>query len=49
MLSCAWVAPTRLAEAESQTLETAGDRILSGVPLFHSYGFDLGVLNVFGG
>jgi acyl-CoA synthetase (AMP-forming)/AMP-acid ligase II len=36
-----------LAEAENvtATLELgAGDRILSGVPLFHSYGFDLGVL-----
>ena len=36
-----------LAEAENvtTTLELGpGDRILSGVPLFHSYGFDLGVL-----
>jgi long-chain acyl-CoA synthetase len=36
-----------LAEAESvtTTLELGrGDRILAGVPLFHSYGFDLGVL-----
>jgi len=36
-----------LAEAESvtTTLELGrGDRILPGVPLFHSYGFDLGVL-----
>lgn len=36
-----------LAEAESvtTTLELRqGDRILAGVPLFHSYGFDLGVL-----
>ena len=36
-----------LAEAETvtTTLELGeGDRILSGVPLFHSYGFDLGVL-----
>ena len=36
-----------LAEAENvtTTLELgSGDRILSGVPLFHSYGFDLGVL-----
>src|SRR5207247_452748 len=39
-----------LAEAESvtTTLELGrGDRILSGVPLFHSYGFDLGVLPTF--
>jgi acyl-CoA synthetase (AMP-forming)/AMP-acid ligase II len=36
-----------LAEVENvvQTLGLGeGDRILSGVPLFHSYGFDLGVL-----
>ena len=36
-----------LAEAENVTATLAlgpGDRILSGVPLFHSYGFDLGVL-----
>jgi long-chain acyl-CoA synthetase len=36
-----------LAEAENvtTTLELGrGDRIFSGVPLFHSYGFDLGVL-----
>ena len=36
-----------LAEAESvtTTLELGrGDRILAGVPFFHSYGFDLGVL-----
>jgi len=36
-----------LAEAENVTATLglgSGDRILSGVPLFHSYGFDLGVL-----
>jgi long-chain acyl-CoA synthetase len=36
-----------LAEAENvtKTLDLGqGDRILAGVPLFHSYGFDLGVL-----
>jgi long-chain acyl-CoA synthetase len=36
-----------LAEAENVTTTLGlgpGDRILSGVPLFHSYGFDLGVL-----
>ena len=36
-----------LAEAENVTTTLdlgRGDRILSGVPLFHSYGFDLGVL-----
>jgi long-chain acyl-CoA synthetase len=36
-----------LAEAENVTTTLdlgQGDRILSGVPLFHSYGFDLGVL-----
>jgi long-chain acyl-CoA synthetase len=36
-----------LAEAENvtKTLEIGqGDRVLAGVPLFHSYGFDLGVL-----
>jgi long-chain acyl-CoA synthetase len=36
-----------LAEAENVTATLdlgPGDRILSGVPLFHSYGFDLGVL-----
>jgi long-chain acyl-CoA synthetase len=36
-----------LAEAENVTSTLGfgpGDRILSGVPLFHSYGFDLGVL-----
>ncbi|HEU6444889.1 MAG TPA: AMP-binding protein [Gaiellaceae bacterium] len=36
-----------LAEVENviRTLELGhGDRILAGVPLFHSYGFDLGVL-----
>ena len=36
-----------LAEVENVTRTLAlgpGDRILSGVPLFHSYGFDLGVL-----
>jgi len=36
-----------LAEAENVTATLRlgpGDRIVSGVPLFHSYGFDLGVL-----
>jgi len=36
-----------LAEAENVTATLGlgpGDRVLSGVPLFHSYGFDLGVL-----
>jgi acyl-CoA synthetase (AMP-forming)/AMP-acid ligase II len=36
-----------LAEAENVTATLdlgRGDRILAGVPLFHSYGFDLGVL-----
>ena len=36
-----------LAEAETVTATLdlgRGDRILAGVPLFHSYGFDLGVL-----
>jgi long-chain acyl-CoA synthetase len=36
-----------LAEAENVTTTLdlgRGDRILAGVPLFHSYGFDLGVL-----
>src|SRR3954451_13025741 len=36
-----------LAEAENVTTTLdlgPGDRILSGVPLFHSYGFDLGLL-----
>jgi long-chain acyl-CoA synthetase len=36
-----------LAEAENVTTTLdlgGGDRILAGVPLFHSYGFDLGVL-----
>ena len=36
-----------IAEAENVTTSLglgAGDRIVSGVPLFHSYGFDLGVL-----
>jgi acyl-CoA synthetase (AMP-forming)/AMP-acid ligase II len=43
----ALTAANLLAEAENvaATLELGpGDRILSGVPLFHSYGFDLGVL-----
>lgn len=42
-----------LAEAENvtKTLDLGpGDRILSGVPLFHSYGFDLGLLpTLYGG
>jgi long-chain acyl-CoA synthetase len=43
----ALTAPNLLAEADNVcvTLGLApGDRVLAGVPLFHSYGFDLGVL-----
>jgi long-chain acyl-CoA synthetase len=49
----ALTADNLLAEAENVTTTLGlgpGDRVLSGVPLFHSYGFDLGLLpTLYGG